>query len=193
VAVITPNPKTSGGARWNYLAAWGWALRKGKDPQAFVAGMFKNVPVLDTGARGATVTFVERGIGDVLVAWENEALLVAQRMRKGEFEVVAPSLTILAEPPVALVDKAADRNGTRALAQAYLEYLYSDEGQAIAARNYYRPRSSAAAKKAGIPFPKVKTFTIAELFQDWESAHKAHFADGATFDRIYQPQAGAGK
>lgn len=190
VAVITPNPKTSRGARWNYLAAWGYALRKNKNDakaaQAFVAAIFRNVPVLDTGARGATITFVERGIGDVLLAWENQALLVTEKMRKGEFELVAPSLSILAEPPLALVDKAADKNGTRAAAEAYLKYLYDEEGQVIAARHYYRPHSKTAAAKAGVTLPKVKTFTLKELFGDWETAQRIHFSDGGTFDAAYK-------
>jgi len=190
VAVITPNPKTSGGARWNYLAAWGYALRGNKNDakaaQEFVTGIFRNVPVLDTGARGATITFVERGIGDVLLAWENEALLVTEKMRKGEFEIVVPSLSILAEPPVALVDKVADKNGAREAAQAYLKHLYGEEGQLIAAKNYYRPHSKAAAAKAGVAFPKVKMFTIKELFTDWETAQKVHFSDGGTFDAVYK-------
>ncbi|MDD5658053.1 MAG: sulfate ABC transporter substrate-binding protein, partial [Elusimicrobia bacterium] len=169
--------------------AWGFALRrKGGDArtaQEFVAKIFRNVPVLDTGARGATITFVERGIGDVLIAWENEAMLVARRMRPGEFQIVTPSLSILAEPPVALVDQVVDKNGTRRLAQAYLEYLYAPEGQAIAARHYYRPRAPAAG------FPKMKAFTLAELFGNWGRAQAEHFSDGGSFDRIYQPGARA--
>ncbi len=193
VGVITPNPKTSGGARWNYLAAWGYALRKSRGDeraaQDFVARLYRNVSVLDAGARGATVTFVERGIGDVLLAWENEALLVTKRMRPGAFAIVLPSLSILAEPPVALVDKVADKHGTRRLAGAYLEHLYSPEGQDIAARHFYRPQDPGVAARYRGFFPRLKTFTIGSLFGDWDKAHGAHFADGKTFDRIYQPGA----
>lgn len=188
VAVITPNPKTSGGARWNYLAAWGYALRKNKgDAKAarnFAAAIFRNVPVLDTGARGAAITFTERGIGDVLVTWENEAMLAAGQARG--FEIVVPSLSILAEPPVALVDKAAEKNGNTEAAKAYLEYLYEEEAQIIAAKNYYRPRSTSAAAKAGVKFPKVRMFPLKELFKDWETAQKIHFSDGGTFDGLYK-------
>ena len=191
VSVVTPNPKTSGGARWNYLAAWGYALKKfaNDEPKAkdFVTRLFKNVPVLDSGARGATVTFVERGIGDVLVAWENEAFLAVNEGGKGRFEIVVPSVSILAEPPVALVDKVVDRHGTRKTAEAYLKFLYTDEAQEIVARNYYRPRSAAvAARHAGV-FPRLRLFTIDELFGGWQKAQKAHFADGGVFDQIYQP------
>ena len=192
VQVITPNPKTSGGARWNYLAAWGYALRKSKNDEkaakAFVQSLFKNVPVLDSGARGATITFVERGIGDVLVAWENEALLVSEKMKKGEFEVVVPSMSILAEPPVALVDKVADVNDNRKRAQAYLDYLYSDEGQRIAARYYFRPTQPGALKKFAGDFPAISTFTLKETFGTWDEAQKNHFADGGSFDQIYSTE-----
>jgi sulfate/thiosulfate transport system substrate-binding protein len=191
VSVITPNPKTSGGARWNYLAAWGFALKKWGNDEAkakdFVTRIFKNVPVLDSGARGATVTFVERGIGDVLIAWENEAFLSKNELGEGRFEIVAPAVSILAEPPVTVVDKVADKRGTRKVAEAYLQYLYSEEGQEIAAKHYYRPRlESVAAKYAGT-FPKVKLFTIDEVFGGWQKAQKTHFADGGVFDQIYQP------
>src|SRR5437667_4222891 len=191
VSVVTPNPKTSGGARWNYLAAWGYALKKNggdeKKAREFVAALFRNVPVLDTGARGATTTFVQRGLGDVLIAWENEALLSIQELGKGEFEVVAPSVSILAEPPVTWVDKVVDRRGTRAVAEEYLKYLYSPEGQEIAAKYYYRPRSEAVAKKYASQFPKVKLFTLAEIIGDWQKTQKTHFADGGVFDQVYQP------
>ena len=188
VSVITPNPKTSGGARWNYLAAWGYALMKFDHDEAkaraFVAQLFKNVPVLDTGARGATTTFVQRGIGDVLIAWENEAILSIQESGKGEFAIVMPSLSILAEPPVSVVDKVVKRHGTAAVAQAYLEYLYTPEGQEIAARNHYRPRLEAVAQKYAKDFPKLNLFTIDEVFGGWQKAHKTHFAEGGTFDQI---------
>jgi sulfate/thiosulfate transport system substrate-binding protein len=191
VSVITPNPKTSGGARWNYLAAWAWALRQpgGNEATAkeFVGKLYKNVPVLDAGARGSTTTFVERGIGDVLIAWENEALLAIKELGPGKFEVVAPSLSILAEPPVAVVDKVAGKHGTKAVAQAYLEYLYTPEGQEIAAKNFYRPRDSGVAAKYAAQFPKVSLVTVDEVFGGWKKAHAAHFADGALFDQIYQP------
>jgi sulfate transport system substrate-binding protein len=188
VAVITPNPKTSGGARWNYLAAWGYALKKwGGDEtkaQDFVARLFKNVPILDTGARGATTTFVQRGIGDVLVAWENEALLMANESDQGGFEIVSPSLSILAEPPVTWVDKVVNRRGTRAVAQAYLEFLYSPEGQDIAAKHYYRPRLKSVWAKYAATFPNVALFTIDEIFGGWPKVQKTHFADGGVFDQI---------
>jgi sulfate transport system substrate-binding protein len=191
VSVITPNPKTSGGARWNYLAAWAWALRQpgGSDASArdFVGRLFKNVPVLDAGARGSTTTFVERGIGDVLIAWENEALLAIKELGPGKFEVVAPSVSILAEPPVTVVDKFAGKHGTRSVAQAYLEYLYTDAGQETAARHFYRPRSPAVAAKYQAQFPKVSLVTVDELFGGWKKAHATHFADGALFDQIYRP------
>jgi len=191
VAVVSPNPKTSGGARWNYLAAWGYALRKNGGDEAkakdFVTRLYKNVPILDTGARGATVTFVERGIGDVLIAWENEAILAERELGKGKFEIVAPSLSILAEPPVALIDRVAGKHHTKDVAQAYLEYLYTPEGQEIAARHYYRPRLQATATKYAGQFPKLTLFTIDEVFGGWAKAHKTHFADGGLFDQIYQP------
>jgi sulfate/thiosulfate transport system substrate-binding protein len=190
VSVITPNPKTSGGARWNYLAAWGFALKKyGSEEKAkeFIAQLFKNVPVLDSGARGATVTFVEREIGDVAISWENEAFLAANELGKGEFEIIAPSISILAEPPVAVVDKVANRRGTAKVAKAYLDYLYTDVGQEIAAKHYYRPRSQTVAAKHASVFPKLKLFTIADTFGDWQKAQKTHFADGGVFDQIYQP------
>src|ERR1022692_3390083 len=190
VSVITPNPKTSGGARWNYLAAWGYALKQNgndaKKAQDFVAGIFKNVPVLDTGARGATTTFVQRGIGDVLIAWENEALLSLKESGKSEFELVAPSVSILAEPPVALVDKVAGKHGTEAVAKAYLEYLYSPEGQEIAAKEFYRPRLESVAQKYAGKFPKLDLFTVDEVFGGWQKAQKTHFIDGGTFDQIQQ-------
>jgi sulfate/thiosulfate transport system substrate-binding protein len=190
VSVITPNPKTSGGARWNYLAAWGYALRQpgGTDATALdlVTRIFKNVPILDTGARGSTVTFVERGIGDVLIAWENEALYATQQLKPGEFEIVTPSMSILAEPPVALVDKVVDRRGTRAVAEAYLRYLYTPEGQTIAAKRYYRPHLASVAAQYAAQFPKMKLFTIDELFGGWAKAQRTHFGDGGIFDQIYQ-------
>ena len=191
VSVITPNPKTSGGARWNYLAAWAWALRQpgGNEAKAkdLVTRIFKNVPVLDAGARGSTTTFVERGIGDVLIAWENEALLAIKELGPGKFEVVAPSLSILAEPPVTMVDKVAAKHGTKAVAQGYLEYLYSDAGQEIAAKNFYRPRRETIAAKYQSQFPRLSLVTVDEVFGGWKKAHAAHFADGALFDQIYQP------
>jgi sulfate/thiosulfate transport system substrate-binding protein len=191
VSVITPNPKTSGAARWNYLAAWGYALRKnnGDETKArdFVTRLFRNVPVLDSGARAATTTFVERGIGDVLVNWENEALLAAREIGKGNFELVAPSMSILAEPPVALVDKVADKRGTRAVAQAYLEFLYTDEAQNIAGRHFYRPVNAPILAKYAAQFPKLTLFTIDEVFGGWHNAQKKHFADGGIFDKIYEP------
>ena len=188
VSVITPNPKTSGGARWNYLAAWGYALKQNGNDETkareFVAKIFKNVPVLDTGARGATTTFVQRGIGDVLIAWENEALLSLKESGQGEFEIVAPSVSILAEPPVALVDKVASKHGTETVAKAYLEYLYSPEGQEIAAKEFYRPRLEAVAQKYADKFPKLGLFTVDELFGGWQKAQKTHFGDAGTFDQI---------
>ena len=191
VSVITPNPKTSGGARWNYLAAWGYALKKSGGDQSkardFITRLYKNVPVLDSGARGSTTTFVERGIGDVLIGWENEALLATKNLGEGKFEIVVPSVSILCEPTVSLVDKVVDKRGTRKVAQAYLEYLYSPEGQEIAARHYYRPRSEAVLKKYSSQFPKVKLFTLAEIAGDWQKAQKTHFADGGIFDQVYQP------
>ena len=190
ISVISPNPKTSGGARWNYLAAWGYALKKNNGDEAkakaFVAALFKNVPVLDTGARGATTTFVQRGIGDVLIAWENEAILSIKELGKGEYEIVAPSVSILAEPPVSVVDKVAKRRGTEAVAKAYLDYLYTPEGQEIAARNHYRPRLESVAQKYAADFPKLNLFTNDEVFGGWAKAQKTHFADGGTFDQIIQ-------
>jgi sulfate transport system substrate-binding protein len=190
IVVITPNPKTSGGARWNYLAAWAWALEQpgGSEARAreFVTALFGNVPVLDSGARGATTTFVQRGIGDVLLAWENEAFLAIKELGPARVDVVVPSLSILAEPPVAVVDRVVDKRGTRAAAQAYLEYLYTPEGQEIAARHYYRPRLEAVAKKYAATFPKVKLVTVDEVFGGWQKAHKAHFADAGIFDQVYQ-------
>jgi sulfate/thiosulfate transport system substrate-binding protein len=192
VAVITPNPKTSGGARWNYLAAWGYALRKfGNDPnraKGFVSKIYKNVPILDTGARGSTVTFVERGIGDVLIAWENEALL-AVKGGHGDFQIVAPSVSILAEPPVAVVDKVAARHKTTQVATAYLQFLYTPEGQEIAARHFYRPRNEQIAARYAAQFPKLQLFTIDQVFGGWAKAQQTHFADGGVFDQIY----GAGR
>ncbi|HEX3276134.1 MAG TPA: sulfate ABC transporter substrate-binding protein [Gemmatimonadales bacterium] len=191
ISVITPNPKTSGGARWNYLAAYAWALRQpgGNEAtaEAFLTKLYRNVPVLDAGARGSTTTFVERGIGDVLIAWENEALLAIKELGVGKFEVVAPSLSILAEPPVAVVDKVAGKHGTRAVAQAYLEYLYTDVGQEAAARHFYRPRNAAVAAKYAAQFPKLTLVTVDEAFGGWKKAHEKFFADGAQFDLIYQP------
>jgi sulfate transport system substrate-binding protein len=188
VQVITPNPKTSGGARWNFLAAWGWALRQpGGDAakaRAYVAQLYRHVPVLDTGARGATNTFVQRGIGDVLIAWESEALQAQQEQGKDTFEVVVPSLSILAEPPVAVVDKVVDKHGTRALAEAYLKFLFSPEGQALAARYFYRPRSAEVTAKYAAQFPPVKTFTLAEVFGDWRKAQATYFAEGGLYDQI---------
>jgi sulfate transport system substrate-binding protein len=191
--VITPNPKTSGGARWNYLAAWGFALSKYGNDEAkakdFVARLYKNVPVLDTGARGSTVTFVERGLGDVLIAWENEALLAVRELGKDKFELVVPKRSILAEPPVAVVDKVAAKHGTTELAKAYLTYLYSDPGQELVAKHFYRPRNAAVAGRYASQFPKIELFTIDKLFGGWDKAQKAHFADGGVFDQIY----GAGR
>jgi len=188
VQVITPNPKTSGGARWNFLAAWGYALKQpgGNEAKAraYVHELFKHVPVLDTGARGATNTFVQRGVGDVLLAWENEALLAQRELGKDTFEIVAPSVSILAEPPVAVVDRNADKRGTRAVAEAYLKFLYSPQGQAIEARNFYRPRSPQVAQQFAAQFPRVNTFTIGEVFGSWRQAQAKFFADGAIFDQI---------
>ncbi|MEM8514694.1 sulfate/thiosulfate-binding protein [Massilia sp. MP_M2] len=188
VSVITPNPKTSGGARWNHLAAYGYALRQpgGNDAKArdYLARLYKNVPVLDSGARGATTTFVERGIGDVLLAWENEALLALRELGPDKFEIVAPSVSILAEPPVAVVDKTVDKRGTRPVAQAYLEFLYGDQGQDIIAKNYYRPSVEKFAKKYASQFPQIKLFQISD-FGGWTAAQKTHFSDGGVFDQIY--------
>ena len=189
ISVITPNPKTSGGARWNYLAAWGYALKKFNGDEgkvkAFVGAIYKNVPVLDSGARGSTTTFVERGIGDVLIAWENEAYLAINELGPDKFEIVIPSISILAEPPVAVVERDADRHGTNKVAEEYLKYLYSDEGQEIIAKNYYRPRNQQIAQKYADKLKPVNLFTIDEIFGGWQSAQKKHFADGGTFDQIY--------
>jgi sulfate/thiosulfate-binding protein len=191
VSVITPNPKTSGGARWNFLAAWAYALKQpgGNDAKAkdFVTRLYRNVPVLDSGARGSTNTFVERGIGDVLLAWENEAFLAINQLGPGKFEIVVPSQSVLAEPPVAVVDKNVDRKGTRTVAEAYLQYLYSPEGQEIAAKHYYRPRLESVAKKYAAQFPKLKLITVDDVFGGWQNAQKTFFADGGVFDQIYQP------
>src|SRR5882762_5087022 len=190
VSVITPNPKTSGGARWNYLAAWGYALKKNGNDEAkakeFVQKLFKNVPVLDAGARGARTTFVQRGIGDVLIAWENEAIMAIKESGKGQFELIAPSISILAEPPVTVVDKVAQKRGTEAAAKAYLAYLYSETGQEIVARHFYRPRLESVAQKFAGQFAEVKLFTIDELFGGWQKAQKTHFNDGGVFDQISQ-------
>jgi len=192
ISVVVPNPKTSGGARWAYLAAWGYAyLKSGKSDAAakdFITKLYKNVPVLDSGARGSTTTFVERGIGDVLLAWENEALLSVKELGPDKFQIVVPSQSVLAEPPVSIVDQVVDRKGTRAVAEAYLQYLYSPEGQEVAARNFYRPRLESVAKKYASTFPKVKLFTLAEVAGDWHKAQETHFADGGVFDQIYQPR-----
>jgi sulfate transport system substrate-binding protein len=192
IQVITPNPKTSGGARWNYLAAWAYALKQPGGSEAtakdFVTALYKNVPVLDSGARGSTTTFVQRGIGDVLLAWENEAFLSIKELGPDKVDVVVPSLSILAEPPVTVVDKVVDKKGTRAVAQAYLEYLYTPEGQEIAARHHYRPRLEAVAKKHAATFPKINLITIDAVFGGWQKAQKTHFADGGLFDLIYEPK-----
>ena len=190
VSVITPNPKTSGGARWNYLAAWGYAkVTLGSDEAArdFVTRLYRNVPVLDTGARGATTTFVERGQGDVLLAWENEALLATQDIAKGQFEIVMPSVSIRAEPPVSIVDKVVDKRGTRKVAEAYLQFLYTNQGQQIAAKNHYRPRDAEVLASHSTEFPKLDLLTVDAIFGGWALAHKTHFADGALFDQIYAP------
>jgi sulfate/thiosulfate transport system substrate-binding protein len=190
VQIITPNPKTSGGARWNYLAAWGYALKQPGGSQAkarqFVADIYKRVPVLDSGARGSTTTFVERGIGDVLLAWENEAYLALDEA-KGKFDIVIPSISVLAEPPVAVVDQVVDRKKTRAVAEAYLRYLYTPEGQEIAAKRHYRPRDPAVAARYAASFAKLNLFTVDDTFGGWQATQKTHFADGGTFDQIYQP------
>lgn len=192
VKVITPNPKTSGGARWNYLAAWGYALKTwGNDEnkaREFLTRLFKNVPVLDSGARGATTTFVERGIGDVLIAWENEALLTVNRLKNGEFELVAPSVTIVTEPPVTVIDKYAKKHGTEVLARSYLEFLYTPEAQKLVAKHFYRPRDPAALQAYENQFPKMELFTVGERFGGWTEAHKKFFTDGALFDQIYSAQ-----
>ena len=197
VAVITPNPKTSGGARWNYLAAWGYVLKKHGNDEAkareFVTKLYKNVPVLDSGARGSTTTFTERGIGDVFISWENEAYLATKELGPDKFEIVTPSLSILAEPPVTVVDKVVDKKGTRKTAEAYLQYLYSDAGQNIAGKHFYRPRDPKIAAQYAGQFSKVNLFTIDEVFGGWQKAQKIHFADGGIFDQIYQPAAPAAK
>ncbi|NJM90899.1 MAG: sulfate ABC transporter substrate-binding protein [Myxococcales bacterium] len=189
VQVITPNPKTSGGARWNYLAAWGYALKQpgGDEAKAreFVAALLKNVPVLDSGARGATTTFVERGIGDVLLAWENEALLAVRKLGKGDVELVVPPVSILAEPPVAVVDKVVAKRGTAEVAKAYLEWLYSEEGQELVAKHFYRPHDAATATKHSGDFPAISLFTVDELLGGWAAAQRKHFDDGGVFDQIY--------
>ncbi len=188
VSIITPNPKTSGGARWNYLAAWGYGLKANQQDsekaKAFVKSLYQQVEVLDSGARGATNTFVERGIGDVLIAWENEALLAINELGTDKFEIVTPSVSILAEPTVSVVDKVVDKRGTREVASAYLEYLYSPQGQEIAAKNYYRPRDKSIAEKYQKRFPTLQLFTVDELFGDWQSAQQTHFATGGVFDEI---------
>lgn len=190
VSVITPNPKTSGGARWNYLAAYAYALKQNNNDDAkareFVGKLYKNVPVLDSGARGSTTTFVERGIGDVFISWENEAFLAQKELGPDKFEIVIPSLSILAEPPVTVIDKTVDKRKTREVAQAYLEYLYSEEGQEIAAKNYYRPTLASVAAKYEKQFPKVSLIKIDDVFGGWQKAQKTHFSDGGTFDQIYQ-------
>ncbi|HEX4486550.1 MAG TPA: sulfate ABC transporter substrate-binding protein [Terriglobales bacterium] len=192
ISVITPSPKTSGGARWNYLAAWAYALKQpgGNDQKAqeFVKALYKNVPVLDSGARGSTTTFVQSEIGDVLIAWENEAFLSIKELGPDKVQIVVPSLSILAEPPVSIVDKVVDKKGTRQVAEAYLQYLYTPEGQEIAAKNYYRPRLDSVAKKYSSVFAKINLVTIDGVFGGWQKAQKTHFADGGIFDQIYQPQ-----
>jgi sulfate/thiosulfate transport system substrate-binding protein len=191
VAVITPNPKSSGGARWSYLAAWGYALKHGNNDdnkaRDFVTRLYKNVPVLDSGARGSTTTFAQRGIGDVLLSWENEAYLALNELGKDKVEVVTPSVSILAEPPVSVVDKVAAKHGTTEVAKAYLQFLYSEEGQEIAAQDYYRPRLQKVAAKYASRFPKLELFTIDQLFGGWQKAQKRHFDDGGVFDKIYTP------
>jgi len=189
--VITPNPKTSGGARWNFLAAWGYALQKyGSEEKTreFVSKLYKNVPVLDSGARGSTTTFVERGIGDVLIAWENEAFLAVNELGKGQFEIVYPSVSILAEPSVAWIDKNTEKHGTTKVAQAYLKYLYTIKGQEVVARNFYRPRLKSVTKKYAKQFPKIKLFTVNKLFGGWKKAQQVFFADNGVFDQIYLPE-----
>ena len=191
LSIVTPNPKTSGGARWNYLAAWAYALnRPGGNEQTakdFVAKLYRNAGVLDSGARGATTSFVQRGLGDVLIAWENEAFLALKEFGPDKFEIVVPSASILAEPPVAVVDQVVDKRGTRKLAEAYLKFLYSDEGQRLAAQNFYRPRSAKVPAELTAKFPKLKLYTVDATFDGWANAQKTHFADGGTFDSIYQP------
>jgi sulfate transport system substrate-binding protein len=190
-SVVTANPKTSGGARWNYLAAWAWADKQFGGDQAkvkdYIRTLYKNVPVLDSGARGSTITFAQRGIGQVLIAWENEAHYLVEEMGKNKFEIITPSLSVLAEPSVAVVDKNVDKHGTRAVAEAYLAFLYTPEGQELAAKHYYRPRDVAVAKRHEAKFSKVTLVTVDGAFGGWQKAQKAHFADGGTFDQIYQP------
>ena len=190
VSVITPNPKTSGGARWNYLATWAYALKQNNNDEGkakeFVKQLFANVPVLDSGARGSTTTFVERGIGDVFISWENEAFLALKELGPDKFEIIVPSLSILAEPPVTVVDKNAKKHGTEAVSKAYLEYLYSDEGQDIAGKHYYRPTNPKYVEKYASQFPKVNLIKINDVFGGWQKAQKTHFSDGGTFDQIYQ-------
>jgi sulfate/thiosulfate-binding protein len=190
VTIVTPNPKTSGGARWAYLAAWGQALKHHHNDQEqardYVTRLYKAVPVLDSGARGATTTFVQRGIGDVLLAWENEAILAQRELGQGQFSIVYPPMSILAEPPVAVVDRVASKKGTKAVAEAYVKFLYTPEGQEIIAQNYYRPRGPRVAEKYAASFPKIQLFTINDTFGGWQAAQKTHFADGGVFDQIYQ-------
>jgi sulfate transport system substrate-binding protein len=188
IDVITPNPKTSGGARWNYLAAWAWAQKNGRNPQAFVSELFTHVPVLDTGARGSTTTFVQRGIGDVLLSWENEAHLAIEELGPGKVDIVVPSLSILAEPPVALVDKVVDRRKTRTIAEGYLNFLYSPLAQDLIGKNHYRPRNADAAAKYASKFPRIPLVTIDDTFGGWKKAQAQHFNDGGVFDRIYKPR-----
>ena len=192
VKVITPNPKTSGGARWNYLAAWAWALKQPSgneaSAKAYVQKLFANVPVLDTGARGSTVTFTQRKQGDVLLAWENEALLIGKKVEPGKYEIVVPSVSILAEPPVAIVDKVVDKRGTRAAAEAYLNYLYSEAGQRIAGKNFYRPTDVKVAAEFAAQFPAISLVKIDEVFGGWRNAQKIHFSDGGIFDQISNSQ-----
>jgi sulfate/thiosulfate-binding protein len=191
IKVITPNPKTSGGARWNYLAAWGYALKRNDGDEAkaraFVEALYRNVPILDTGARGSTITFAQRRQGDVLIAWENEAFLTVEELGKDKAEIVAPSISILAEPPVAVVDKVVDKRGTRAVATAYLEHLYTEEGQEIAAKHHYRPRAAAVAARYADKFPKIELFTVDGVFGGWKAAQTKHFAEKGVFDEIYKP------
>lgn len=191
--MITPSPKTSGGARWNYLAAWAWALKKYNGDEAkvkdYMTRLYKNVPVLDSGARGATNTFVQRNLGDVLLAWENEAYLSINELGKDKFEIITPSLSMLAEPPVSWVDKNTEKHKTTAIAKAYLEYLYSPVGQDLVGKHYYRPRSAAAAKKYANQFGKVSLVSVDKVFGGWQKAQKTHFNDGGIFDQIYTPTA----
>jgi sulfate transport system substrate-binding protein len=191
VSIITPNPKTSGGARWNYLAAWGYALKKNgnssEKARDFVSRLYKNVAVLDSGARGSTTTFVQRGMGDVFISWENEAFLAVKELGPDKFQIVVPSISILAEPPVTVVDKVVNKRGTRAVATEYLKYLYSPEGQSLAGKHYYRPRSAQAKAEYASLFSKIQLFTIDQVFGGWQKAQKAHFADGGIFDQIYRP------